>query len=240
MQQKQSKVISKEAKAKLYITSIWGTSMSLDILLVTILQTKIKNLPISIILGIFIILPIQEIVVQIIQYFLGKIIKPKVIPKMDFSQGIPEEASTFVVIPTILKSKEKVAELMKKLEIYYLANKSENLYFALLGDCSSSPNKEEPYDKEVIEEGLKQVNILNQKYQGKIFPKFHFIYRKRYWNSQEKCYLGWERKRGLLTQFNEYLLKKQENQFEVNTIEDFRLGTFPSRKKNKVYHYFGC
>ncbi len=37
-----------------------------------------------------------------------------------------------VVIPTILKSKEKVQELMRKLEVFYLANKSENLYFTLL------------------------------------------------------------------------------------------------------------
>ena len=42
---------------------------------------------------------------------------------------------------------------MKKLEIYYIANKSENLYFTLLGDCSESNKEEEEFDKEVIEEG---------------------------------------------------------------------------------------
>lgn len=155
--------------------------------------------------------------------YFGKFIKPKLIPKLDFENGVPEECSTFVVIPTILKSKEKVKELMEKLEVYYLANKSENIYFALLGDCSSGKNKEEKFDKEVEEEGIKQVKILNEKYnvQGN-FPKFSFIYRKRFWNGKEECYLGWERKRGLLTQFNEYILGNEENVFKINTLEEWK------------------
>ena len=48
---------------------------------------------------------------------------------MDFFEGIDSENSTFVVIPTIIKSKEKVRELFRKLEVFYLANKSKNIYF---------------------------------------------------------------------------------------------------------------
>ena len=219
------KSIKKETKVKLYISSIWAFAILIDIFFMLNIQKNLNNVIFTILLGILLLLPIQEIVVQVIQYILGKIVKPKLIPKMDFYEGVPKKYSTFVVIPTILKSKEKVAELMKKLEVYYLANKSENIYFALLGDCSSGPNKEEPYDKEVIEEGLKQVEILNKKYSKNILdkeeesiPKFNFIYRKRYWNSQQECYMGWERKRGLLNQFNNYLLGKKENPFLINTI----------------------
>ena len=225
LQENSAKKIKKETKVKIYILSIWGITFILDILCMITIYKKMPNTILIILLGILLLFPLQEIVVQIIQYILGKAVKPKLIPKMDFYRGVPKEYATFVVIPTILKSKEKVEELMKKLEIYYLANKSENLYFALLGDCSSGPNKEEPFDKEVIEEGLKQVKRLNEKYKNECnieennFPKFHFIYRKRYWNSQEECYLGWERKRGLLNQFNEYLLGKEENPFLVNTLE---------------------
>ena len=80
------------------------------------------------------------------QYILSKVEKPKIIPKIDFSEGIDEENTTIVVIPTILKTREKVKELMHKLEVFYIANKSENLYFALLGDCSESNQKEEKFD----------------------------------------------------------------------------------------------
>ena len=63
------------------------------------------------------------------QYILGKIVKPTLIPKLDFQKGIPKEYATFVVIPTIIKSKEKVRELFRKLEVFYLANKSKNIYW---------------------------------------------------------------------------------------------------------------
>lgn len=161
------------------------------------------------------IIPASEIAVQIIQYVLSKVVKPKPIPKLDFSHGIDKEHKTMVVIPTILKSKEKVQELMRKLEVFYLANKSENIYFTLLGDCSESDKREEEFDEEVINEGEKLVKELNEKYQ----PIFGFIYRKRQWNEKEGSYLGWERKRGMLTQFNQYLLGKIKNPFRINTLE---------------------
>ena len=220
-----NKKITKMQKAKLYTLAIWSITVLIDIAIFAYLYKQTKNVLVSILFFIICLVPLEEIVVQLVQYILGKIVKPKLIPKLDFqNEGIPEEYATFVVIPTILKSKEKVSELMKKLEIYYLANKSENLYFALLGDCSSGENKEEKFDKEVIEEGLKQVENLNKKYpteEGKI-PKFSFIYRNRFWNGQEECYLGWERKRGLLNQFNEYLLGNEENIFKENSLENWK------------------
>ena len=39
---------------------------------------------------------------------------------------------------------------MRKLEIYYLSNRSENLYFCLLGDCTESDKKDEEFDKDII------------------------------------------------------------------------------------------
>ena len=57
---------------------------------------------------------------QIIQYILNKTVKPKLIPKLDFSNGIDKQNSCIVVIPTIVKNKEKVKEMMENLEKYYL------------------------------------------------------------------------------------------------------------------------
>ena len=211
--------IKNENKVRIYFTGIWVTSFIIDVLVMINIYSQLRNEIITAIIGLFFIIPIYEIVSKIIQNILSKIVKPKLIPKMNFNKGVPEEESTFVVIPTILKSKEKVNELIKKIEVYYLANKSENIYFALLGDCSSGLNKEETFDKEVIEEGKKAVELLNNKYNSNI-PKFYFTYRKRFWNGCEECYLGWERKRGLLSQFNNFILGKIDNPFLVNTIEE--------------------
>ena len=166
-------------------------------------------------------------------YILSKLVKPKLIPKLDLSKGIDKENSTMVVIPTIVNSKEKVKALIKKLEVFYLANKSNNLYFCLLGDCTESDKKEEKFDIEVIEEGKKQIENLNKKYESSSeIPIFNFIYRKREWNEKEESYLGWERKRGMLTQFNEYLLGNIDNPFRENTIEEY--------KKNKKLFFGTC
>ena len=230
--------INYNTKAKIYVLSIWIISFILDVLLSMCIYknatlSNINNkmpIIISSVFFIFGLIPIQEIVTKIVQNILGKIVKPRAIPKLDMlNTGVPKEYSTIVVIPTIIKDKYKVRQLMRKLEVYYLANKSENLYFALLGDCSSGPNKDEVFDYEVINEGTKQVEILNKKYNNNQtgIPKFSFIYRKRFWNGNEECYLGWERKRGLLNQFNEYLLGHEENVFRINTLEEWR-------KKNNI------
>ena len=201
--------IKTKAKTKIYIISIIVFSIIISFFMSA--KLNIEDTFVYIIAFILFFIPATEIVNQVISYILSKIVKPKIIPKIDFLNGIDEENSTMVVIPTIVKSREKVQELMGKLEVFYLANKSENLYFCLLGDCSESKYEEEEFDKDVIEEGKKQVEILNQKYPNKKIPIFNFIYRKRIFNEKEESYLGWERKRGMLSQFNEYLLRKYKN-----------------------------
>ena len=207
--------IKNSTKVKLYIFTIVAVTIILSLILA---KSVTKNLIKYILTTLILIIPLSEFVIQTIQFILGKIVKPKLIPKMDFSNGIDEENATFVVIPTIIKTKEKVQELFKKMEVFYLANKSKNLYFAVLGDCSESNTQDEKFDKDVIAEGLTQVKILNEKYPNQKFPIFHFVYRQRKYNKNEDKYLGWERKRGLLTQFNEYILKHEKNKFKINTI----------------------
>ena len=219
LQGKKVKENSENSKVKKYIGIIYFLSLIIDFLLIINNYQKNNNTTIMIITAILIYIPITEIVIQIIQYISSKITKKKIIPKLDFLEGVPESSSTFVVIPTIIKTKEKIKELVKKLEVFYLANKSENIYFALLGDCTTSSRKEESFDKDIIKYANKLIKELNNKYYTQEFPKFHFLYRNRKWNDKEKSYLGWERKRGLLNQFNEYILGNQKNEFRENSIE---------------------
>ncbi len=62
---------------------------------------------INVISFLLLIIPISELVIQITQYILSKFVKPKLIPKMDFYNGIQKDEATFVVIPTIVSSKRK-------------------------------------------------------------------------------------------------------------------------------------
>ena len=222
LQYKNKKEMTKIERTKIYINMLLLASVILAIIVEVVVFISTKNIWISILSGILSIIPLSEIYIQIENYILGKTVKPKLIPKINLYSGVPEEYATFVVIPTIVNSKEKVRSLIKKLEVYYLANKSENIYFAILGDCTSGKNELEPFDEEVELAGYEEIKKLNNKYKDNKFPKFHFLYRKRKWNSSEGMYLGWERKRGLLCQFNNYLLNKDNADFIVNTIEMYK------------------
>ncbi len=212
---KENYLSNTKKREKLYIGIIIFLTSIFTLLATTLFINITKNLILSILFLIFTFIPISEIVIKNIQYILSKNVKPKLIPKLDFTNGIPTEFSTMVIMPTILKSKENVEEFLEKLEVYYLANKSENIYFTLLGDCSTSSKEKEEYDEEVVEAGKTKIQELNNKYGENIF---NFVYRKRLWNSKENKFLGWERKRGLITEFNQFLLGKTENTFKYNSL----------------------
>ena len=174
-------------------------------------------------LGFLILLiPVSQLFVQILNQILTRVVRPQVLPKLDYSKGIPEDARTMVVIPTIVSSKEKIKEMFDTLETFYLINKSDNLYFSLLGDVKSGNEEVMPFDKEISEYGIEYANNLNKKYNKDLF---YFLYRKRFWNEKENMYLGYERKRGALLQFNNILLNKMDKEtsekyFNVNMLQD--------------------
>lgn len=214
LQYKTSRQMSPKDKTRAYLLGIGAFSILVSLGISSLIQFNVLSF-------VLFLIPASEVAIQLIQYILSKVVKPKPIPKLDFSHGIDEQHKTMVIIPTILKSKEKVQELMKKLEIFYLANQSDNIYFTLLGDCSESDKRQEEFDTEVMQEGERLVELFNQKYKQaeNKMPIFSFIYRKRVWNEKEGAYLGWERKRGMITQFNDYLLGKIRNPFRMNTLE---------------------
>lgn len=177
-------------------------------------------------LGFLILLiPVNQLVIRIINTILVRIVPIDVLPKMDYSLGLPPEATTMVVIPTIISSTDKIKEMFDTLETFYLINKSSNLYFTLLGDVKESSKDVEDYDSKFSLYGESYAANLNKKY-GK--DLFYFVYRKRFFNDKENKYLGYERKRGALIQFNKILLGKvtpsfSKKNFFVNTLENKKL-----------------
>ncbi len=178
-----------------------------------------------IILGtILLLIPVSEVV----NYFLKKIYlliyKAKPLFKLDFNRGVPKEYKTMIVIPTIVKDAKKVRKVFEKLESFYLCNKSNNLYFTLLADCSESKTEHCEHDKEVVKEGLKVSFLLNKKYGKDIF---YFVYRNRKFNKGENSWLGFERKRGALLDFNDLIMgnlssEEIEDKFNINTFKKFK------------------
>ena len=215
LERKVRKHSTKKAALKYIIISIL-IPLIVDTLIIEMINQTILW---KIVLFILLYIPIFEIIIKIINYILSKTKKSEKLPKINFENGVSDDSKTMVAIPTILNDHAKVIEMFKKIEKYYLANQDKNIYFILLGDCTTSEKKVEKFDQEVIDCGIKEAEKLNTKYQEKY--RFNFLYRKRKWNPKEEKYMGWERKRGLLIQFNDILLKKENTDFLVNTLEKF-------------------
>ena len=173
---------------------------------------------------ILLLIPISEVVIQITNKIFMYFNRPRVLPKLDFSKGIPKEYSTMVVIPTIIKDTKKIDNMYRCLEKYYLSNKTANLYFTLLGDCMEYNSADYDLDPVIASYGIKKAEELNKKYGKELF---FYMYRRRAFNPSEGKYLGYERKRGGLLHFNKLLLGKlsyeeRETYVYVETVSNLK------------------
>ncbi|MGL5352210.1 MAG: GH36-type glycosyl hydrolase domain-containing protein, partial [Clostridium sp.] len=161
------------------------------------------------------LIPASEITITIINWVTVKLKKPTHIPKVEYCRELAQNNKTIVVIPAIIGSKNRAKELLKQLEVYYLANKGDGIYFALLGDFKDSKSEETKLDEEINNEGLKFTRLLNDKYGDDLEDKFFFLNRKRLYNKKEKVFMGYERKRGKLMEFMSLLKGSKETSYNV-------------------------
>lgn len=144
-------------------------------------------------------------------------IPSNVLPAMDYTNGIPQDARTFVVMPVIVSSKEQGLEYLSRLHKHYMANKQDNLHFALLVDLIDSSEKDAPDDEIIYQAIMSQVNDLNRAHPLP-YRKFSLFIRERRWNPSEGCFMCWERKRGKLEEFNRLLNGKDVNRTSFSKI----------------------
>ncbi|SFC75903.1 GH36-type glycosyl hydrolase domain-containing protein [Clostridium uliginosum] len=168
-----------------------------------------------------IIIPINEIIIGLTNWIVSKTVQIRLVPKMNFSEGIPDDCKTIVVIPAIVNCKEKVKSLMERLEVAYCGNKDKNIYFALLSDFQDSNSEVEENDKEIIKCGIECARKLNNKYFKDNYKstnneaRFFFFSRKRIYNKKQNVFMGKERKRGKLMEFMSLIRGKTDHTYNV-------------------------
>jgi cellobiose phosphorylase len=140
--------------------------------------------------------------VALLNWLTARLLRPRLLPRLDFSEGIPSDCRTMVVIPTVLTRSEAVLSLLETLEIHYLANRDANLHFALLTDFRDATQEEMPEDAALLEQAREGIEALSRKYAGDRRNVFFLFHRPRRWNPSEGMWMGYERKRGKLTEFN--------------------------------------
>lgn len=160
------------------------------------------------------IIPSVDASVTIINYIISHMIQPSVLPKIEYTDGIPENASTIVIVPCLLSSVQKTLELIEQLEVTYLSNKNSNIYFAILGDFKDCNEETLKSDDDIRACGLKKIRELNKKY-SKDNTLFYFFIRKRMHDMTSGKWLGWERKRGAIMEFIELISGSDKTSFET-------------------------
>src|SRR6185295_17379554 len=98
---------------------------------------------------------------------------PELLPKLDYQSGIPEESATLIVVPMMLSNPAIVRREVEKLEIRYLANRQDHLFFSLFSDFMDAPQRSTPFDAEVLAAAREGIAALNRKYGGDRFLLFH-------------------------------------------------------------------
>jgi cyclic beta-1,2-glucan synthetase len=170
-----------------------------------------------------------EAAITLVHWIVTHRIKPQSLPRMDFSEGIPPGNRTMVVVPTLLESAEGLSHLLQELELYHLSNPDPQLTYALLTDFGDAPTQRMPEDEQLLGLASTGIENLNQKYANEVVPvpardevfpvpargtaPFYLFHRQREWNPSEGVWMGWERKRGKLADFNRLLLNLGETTY---------------------------
>ncbi len=147
----------------------------------------------------------SQLAVALLNWLSTLLVKPRLLPRLDYSKGIAPDCRTMVAVPTMLTSAHGIDHLLETIEIHYLANRDPNLYFALLTDFRDALEATLPEDEALLQRVQAGIERLNKEYQSDRPSIFFLFHRPRRWNAVENLWMGYERKRGKLTEFNALL-----------------------------------
>lgn len=173
-----------------------------------------------ILLSSLVVLAFSQLASALVNWLVTLLVKPQLLPRMDYSQGLPPDQHTLVVIPTLLSSTQDIADLLAALEVRFLGCRDDYLHFALLTDYCDANTETLSTDENLLALAFRGIEHLNQKYQTRGHyehssqqhsnqemnnDRFFLMHRPRRWNPTENMWMGYERKRGKLTELNRAL-----------------------------------
>ena len=166
--------------------------------------------------AVLLILPLSDIVKNVLDFLLVRLVPPRPVPKMELEGGIPKEGRTLCVVVSLLTGEDSGPKLAALLERYRLANRDAGPELRL-GILADLPDSGAPIGGEGtawMESARRAVDALNEKYGG----GFYLFFRDPAFSARDERYMGWERKRGALTELVR-LLKGRSSGLEVKAGE---------------------
>ena len=161
------------------------------------------------------VVPASELTIQLLQRVISHLIPPRRLPRLELT-AVPASARTMVIVPTLFDSVERVEDLIAHLEVQALGNLDPHVHFAVLSDFLDAPTEILPRDAEILEAARAGIAALNAKHgSGEHADRFFLFHRLRQWNEREGLWMGWERKRGKIEEFNRLLRGATDTSFAV-------------------------
>ncbi len=194
-----------------YIASILVLSLLIIVALIAPLVSQ--NEFWLVIVALFLaLLPATQGASDLVNGAVSSLLAPRPLPKLDFSQGVPADQTTFVVVPTLLLNEKQVANLFDDLEARYIANQDPNLHFGVLTDLPDSTTPPTADEQNLLLElAVRHTNRLNEKYAAQRGGCFLLLHRHRVFNARQGAWMGWERKRGKLLDLNKLLMGEYDS-----------------------------
>ncbi len=170
------------------------------------------------------VIAFSELGISLVNWVATQLVLPRTLPRLDFSKGIPPHARTLVVVPTMFGDTATLAALAEALEVRFLANRDENLHFALLTDFFDADAAVLPGDEALLEAAQREIDALNLRYAPEHRNRFFLFHRPRIWNERERSFIAHERKRGKLAALNRFLRRGKGEDFARIVGNTDRLG----------------
>lgn len=206
--------------------SIAGPNVILTILAMIAVYLFVQPMDIptgaKIIMLVLFALPASEAAMGLFNTLVTFLVTPTRLVGYEFRDGIPPEARTLVAVPCLISKRDHVDELIRNLEVHYLANPRGEISFALVSDWADSQIEETAADLDVLEYAKREVAALNSRYSHDGRTRFYLLHRRRLYNEAEGVWMGWERKRGKLHELNLLLRGDRDTSFlaGANTVPD--------------------
>ncbi len=183
-----------------YLGTIAATTTALTVLFGDLVLARRHPLAWNIGWAVAIALVASQLAISLVHWATTLTIKPRPLPRLDFSTGIPEEHKTLVAVPVMLTSTAGIDHLVELLEVRFLANRDRHLGFALVTDFADAATEITEHDEQLLVHARAAIEELEHKYDET--GGFFLFHRARRYNARDRVWMGWERKRGKLEDLN--------------------------------------
>jgi cyclic beta-1,2-glucan synthetase len=203
-----------------YATSVYlGSIVLVTLLLAGVGVAGVRALAadpwVEVAVALLLLLPASDLAIAFVQRLAARLAPPRRLPRLEFAENVPADARTMVIVPTLLSSLAEVSELVEHVEVLALGNLDPHIHFAILGDFTDAPAQHMPPDEAILAAAQDGIGALNRRLSDGRGDRFFLFHRQRQWNPREGSWMGWERKRGKIEEFNRLLRGATDTSYSV-------------------------